>query len=286
MTLGRWFGPGRSTAGGACRSSACSPPRRWRACCCSRSALDGGLVCRHGALGRRHLARLPRRHERRRGRPGARGVAGQRRLVHRLLRVPRRAAADRLPRGTRRPCCTPSPPSSRCSSSPHSSPATCGRCGPPNPEPTKHVFAPSPRDLRSYRGGAARLLRAHRPVVRRHLPRGPNAGAGRGLAGHRARRERPHPGANRLRQDARGVPARHRPARHHARRRHRHPAALRLAAEGPELRRRAQPARPARRHPRDRGAPRPARARHLGRRPHRRHARARPAPPPCAARRT
>ena len=200
---------GCSTATAACRSSACSPP--WRVvgpAAVRRSARrTAGRVRRHAALGRRRLARLPRRHERRRGRPGARRVAGQRRLLHRLLRVPRRPAADRLPRhqhsvlhalaavdraGRRRRA---------------RSPATCGRCGPPNPEPTKHVFAPPPRDLRSYRGGVARLLRAHRPLVRRHLPRGPDAGAGAGLAGHRARRERPDPGADRLRQDAGGVPA-------------------------------------------------------------------------------
>ena len=94
------------------------------------------------------------------------------------------------------------------------------------------------------------------------FPEGPTPAQERAGPPSRAA-QRPDPGPDRLRQDARGVPARHRPARHHARRRHRHPAALRLAAEGAQLRRRAQPARTAGRHPRDRRAPRPGAARDL-----------------------
>ena len=48
------------------------------------------VVRRHRALGRGRLARLPGRHERRRRRPRPRGRAGERRLDHRVRRVPRR----------------------------------------------------------------------------------------------------------------------------------------------------------------------------------------------------
>ena len=88
---------------------------------------------------------------------------------------------------------------------------------------------------------------------------GPTPGAGRRLARDRDRRQRADPGPDRLRQDARRVPLRHRPARLDARP---GPAApLRLAAEGAQLRRRAQPPRAARRAP----------VRSPRRRPHRRH---------------
>ena len=59
------------------------------------------------------------------------------------------------------------------------------------------------------------------------------------------RRERPHPGADRLGQDARGVPHRDRPAERRTRRGA--AAALRLPAQGAQLRHRAEPAEPARR---------------------------------------
>ena len=89
---------------------------------------------------------------------------------------------------------------------------------------------------------------------------GADAGAGARLARDRARRPHPDPGADRLGQDARGVPVRDRPAEGHPRRGP--PPPLRLPAQGAELRRRAEPARTA------------GRARQLaGRRgPHRRHA--------------
>ena len=96
-------------------------------------------------------------------------------------------------------------------------------------------------------------------LVRAGLRRGdPCAGAR--LARDRARREHADPGADRLGQDARGLPLRDRPPQRRAGRRA--AAALRLAAEGAELRHRAQPARAACRPPL-----RPARGR-----PHRRHA--------------
>ena len=101
MTAGRWFGPnlldryGRVTVvrtlavvatGGLCCSSSARAPR-------SRSS--------DRALGRRHLTRLPGRDERRRRRPGCRRRPGQRGSLHRVLRVPGRAAADRVPRRER-----------------------------------------------------------------------------------------------------------------------------------------------------------------------------------------
>ena len=57
---------------------------------------------RHRGLGCGCRAGLPRRHERRRRRPDPRRRAGQRRLDHRVQRVPRRAAADRPARPARR----------------------------------------------------------------------------------------------------------------------------------------------------------------------------------------
>ena len=96
----------------------------------------------------------------------------------------------------------------------------------------------------------ARVRRAHRR-------------AGARLAGDRAWRQRPHPGTDRFREDARGLPHRHRPPERDARRRV--AAALRLAAQGAELRRRAEPAEPARR-PGLRALRRRAHGRHAGRR--------------------
>ena len=91
------------------------------------------------------------------------------------------------------------------------------------------------RSLRSQRrhgAGSSGRSPARRP---RRRPAGPRSRGG----------ERPHPGADRLRQDARRVPARDRPARTRAR--DGPAAALRLAAEGAQLRRRAEPPRAARR---------------------------------------
>ena len=95
---------------------------------------------------------------------------------------------------------------------------------------------------------------------------GPHAGAGARLAGDREGRPRPRAGADRLREDARRVPHRHRPAERDARRRA--PSPLRLAAQGAELRHRAEPSPPAR----------GARIEAVGGRSHRRHA-GRRAPP-------
>ena len=64
------------------------------------------------------------------------------------------------------------------------------------------------------------------------------------MASDRRRRPRPDPGADRLRQDARRVPLRDRPARPCAR--HRPAPALRLSSQSAQLRRRAEPARAAR----------------------------------------
>ena len=58
-------------------------------------------------------------------------------------------------------------------------------------------------------------LAAFTPATRAWFERafaGPDAGAGGGLAGDRDRRARARPGADRLGQDARGVPHRDRPA--------------------------------------------------------------------------
>ena len=107
--------------------------------------------------------------------------------------------------------------------------------------------------------GSARAFLAEDAGLVRARVRRPDAGAGAGLARHCLRRQRPDPGADRLRQDARRLPLRDRPARPQPRRRA--PPALRLAAEGAQLRRRAEPARPARRPP----------VRAPRRRPHRRH---------------
>ena len=102
-------------------------------------------------------------------------------------------------------------------------------------------------------------LAAHEDLVRARVRRADARAAAR-LAGDRERRTRAHPGADGLREDARGVPARHRPPERDARGR---PApSLRLAAQGAELRHRAEPAKPARR----------ARLEALGRRAHGRHA--------------
>ena len=98
----------------------------------------------------------------------------------------------------------------------------------------------------------------------RELVRSADSRAGAGLAGDRERRAHADPGADRLREDARRVPVRDRPADRLPGRGS--PAALRLAAEGAQLRRRAQPPRAARR----------ARLEAQRRRPHRRHAAARP----------
>ena len=92
---------------------------------------------------------------------------------------------------------------------------------------------------------SARAVLAQDPRVVRARLRGADACAGGRLARDRERRQRAHPGADGLGEDARGLPLRHRPARRAAGRGP--PPPLRLAAEGAELRRRAQPARPARR---------------------------------------
>ena len=83
------------------------------------------------------------------------------------------------------------------------------------------------------------------------------------MARDRSRRSRAGAGADRLRQDARRLPPRHRPAEREAGRGS--SAALRLPAEGAQLRHRAKPAR----------AARGARLGAVRRRPHRRHASAR-----------
>ena len=108
--------------------------------------------------------------------------------------------------------------------------------------------------------GRAGLLPARDARLVRAELRRADARAGAGLAGDRGRRTRPDPGADRLGEDARGIPLGDRPADRHAGTRP--PRPLRLAAQGAQLRRRAEPARAARRSPV--GAPR--------RRPHGRHA--------------
>ena len=103
------------------------------------------------------------------------------------------------------------------------------------------------RNTRSALGsvhGAAGALPARDPRLVRAELRRADAGAGAGLAGDRGGRPCPDPGADRLGEDARGVPLRHRPADGDAWPRPARP--LRLAAEGAQLRRRAEPARPAR----------------------------------------
>ena len=90
---------------------------------------------------------------------------------------------------------------------------------------------------------ARRVLGRDEEVVRARVRRA-DSGAGARLAGDRGRRARSHPGADRLGEDARGVPPRHRPAERDARRGA--ATALRLSAQGPQLRHRAQPAQPAR----------------------------------------
>ena len=86
-------------------------------------------------------------------------------------------------------------------------------------------------------GRARRPLAAHEDLVRAGV-RGADAGAGARVACHCAGRARPHPGADRLGEDARGLPPRHRPIDGDARRGA--PPALRLAAEGAQLRHRAE----------------------------------------------
>ena len=93
------------------------------------------------------------------------------------------------------------------------------------------------RWLRCSRGLARRLLTGDTTLVRADVPRA-DTRAGARLAGDRAGRPRPDPGADRLREDARGVPLRDRPAEPGARARP--PSALRLAAEGAQLRHRAR----------------------------------------------
>ena len=119
-----------------------------------------------------------------------------------------------------------------------------------------------PRGYAHERGPARRLLAADTGLVHGCVSRA-DGRAGAGLAGDRARRARPDPGADGLGKDARGVPLRHRPAQREPRAGA--APALRLAAQGAELRRRAQPAEP---------AGRPALGAR-GRRPHRGHARGR-----------
>ena len=101
------------------------------------------------------------------------------------------------------------------------------------------------------------------------------------LGGDRRRAARAGGGADRLGQDAVGVPVGDRPAADRGPRppEKRHPGALRLAAQGARGRRRAQPAGAADRHPADRRA-----ARHAPARPHRRASA--PATPRPAERRT
>ena len=82
------------------------------------------------------------------------------------------------------------------------------------------------------------------------------------MAGDRRRRPCPHPGADRLGEDARRLPPRPRPAERVSRRGP--AAALRLTAQGAQLRHRAEPAQPARR-PRLEAPRRCAHGRHAGR---------------------
>ncbi len=120
---------------------------------------------------------------------------------------------------------------------------------------------------------ACALQRADPRVVHRHL-RGADRRAGRGVVGHRRRRQHAGHRADRVRQDAGRVPVGHRPAGlvgAHGRARAGHPGAVRVAAEGAGRRRRAQPAHPADRHRPDRRAPRCARTGHQRRRALRRH---------------
>ena len=80
----------------------------------------------------------------------------------------------------------------------------------------------APRSCRAAPGSTGNLwIRSprspRRPRVVRAGVRGADAGAGGRLAGDRARRQRPHPGADRLGQDARRLPLGDRPARRAAR---------------------------------------------------------------------
>ena len=93
-------------------------------------------------------------------------------------------------------------------------------------------------------------MEAFRPETRAWFERNfaaPTPAQEQRLARDRGRRARPHPGADRLGEDARGVPLGDRPLDGDAGTRP--PPALRLAAQGTQLRRRAEPARPARRPP-------------------------------------
>ncbi len=92
------------------------------------------------------------------------------------------------------------------------------------------------------RGSAGRLLSADAGLVRARVP-GAHRRPGSGLARDRARRERPHPGTDGLREDACGISLRHRSAEQGSRRGSAPP--LRLSAQGPELRHRAQSPQPA-----------------------------------------
>ena len=126
-----------------------------------------------------------------------------------------------------------------------------------------------------------------RGVVRRQFQRA-YARAGRSLAGDQGSPPHPHRRADRLRQNARGLPRGDRrsgAARPRGRADRRNPCRLRLPAQGAVERHPSQPRGPARRHPRGTEAEWASRRRnpHLG--PNRRHARVRTradAPPPAA----
>ncbi len=159
-------------------------------------------------------------------------------------------------------------------------------CGPP-----ATVAAPSSARV-SFRGRARLVPSGRARVVRAALPGGPHRAAGAGLARHRARPRHADRGADRLRQDARGVPRVHRSAAargggagRRAARRHRR--RLRLAAQGAHHRRAEEPGDAARRAPRARGRARARAARDPRAAAHRRHHRRRarrhaaaPAAPP------
>ncbi len=98
MTGGRWFGTGLIDRYGRVPVTAPWPPWLWPGWPCSSPAGPARRLRRRAAVGRRHLAGLPDRHERGRRRPGPGRPPRRRHRVHRLLRLPRRPAPDRLPR--------------------------------------------------------------------------------------------------------------------------------------------------------------------------------------------
>ena len=98
MTIGRWLGPGLlDRYGRVAVTRALSVLARGRSPPVRVRPGDAGRVRRGPHVGRRHVAGVPGRDERRRGRPGACGPARQRGRLDRLLRVPRRPAAHRVP---------------------------------------------------------------------------------------------------------------------------------------------------------------------------------------------